>query len=284
MVRKIALKSKTATKSIKIVQISDAHLIVCDKNDVCFKEEKFRKFFFERETLDRVDEILYAEEELINSIEYANSVKADLVVFPGDIIEFCTDANIDRMIEIFGKVKSDYLYTFGNHDYYPGKTELTQRERRELYREKFQSKIKNDIDFAVKEINGVKFVTIDNSDCQFSERHYSELKKVFSDNKDVAIFTHIPLASEHLTNTAIAKIRRPSFGCGSEHDMTLIDYPTDVTKKVIELIKENHEKVIGLFAGHEHYEAIYPYYKNIVCYVSNVNYAKEFFEIDIEKE
>lgn len=282
--RKINLKSKTATNSIKVVQISDAHLIVCDKNDDCFKEEKFRKFFFERETLDRCDEIFYAEEELINSIEYANNAGADLVVFPGDIVEFCTDANVNRMIEIFGKVKSDYLYTFGNHDYYPGKTELTHKERRELYREKFQSKIKNDIDFAVKEINGVKFITIDNSDCQFSERHYNELKKAFSEDNDVVIFTHIPLASPNLTNIAISKIRRPSFGCGSEHDMSLVDYPTETTKKVIALIKENHDKVLALFAGHEHYEAIYPYYKNIVSYVSNVNYAKEFFEIDIEKE
>lgn len=282
--RKINLKSKSATAPIKVVQISDAHLIVCDKNDHCFKDEKFRKFFFERETIDRVGEVLYAEEELINSIEYANEVGADLVVFPGDIVEFPTKANVDRMIEIFDKINCDYLYTFGNHDYFYNKDPLSVEEQRRKNKELFQSRIKNDIDFAVKEINGVKFITIDNSDFQFSDRHYNELKKIFEGEGEVAIFTHIPLASPYLTTTAIHKIRRPSFGCGSEHDMTLLEYPTETTKKVIELIKENHDKVLALFAGHEHYEAIYPYYKNIVCYVSNVNYAKEYFEINIEKE
>ena len=86
--QQLKLTSRSVTKETKIVQISDAHIIVPDKKDGdVYKIEKERKLFFERESMIRTGEVRYAEEELAEAISYSNS--ADLTVFTGDIVATC---------------------------------------------------------------------------------------------------------------------------------------------------------------------------------------------------
>ena len=276
------LKSKSATTTTKVVQISDSHLIVVNKGDGdYYKREKERKNFFEREALARTGEIHYAEEKLEEAIEYAKS--ADLTVFTGDIVEFPTKANVDKMAEKFS-VLDNYLYTFGNHDYMDYTLKLSAKEQYDNNLSLFTSVIKNDIEIAVREINGVNVVLLDNGRFQFTERQYQELKKVFDEGKDVVIGMHIPLFHPDVDKAGKEKVNFATDVCGTDKDESKPCYPTPVTKAVIELIKEKHEQVLALLVGHNHYDAVINYYKNINMYVCLPTYLNDFYEFIIEPE
>ena len=276
------LKSKTVQKTTKIVQISDSHIIVACKDDVeYYKKEKERKLFFEREALARTGEVHYAEEKLEEAVKYALS--ADLTVFTGDIIEFPTKANVNRMKEHFSPL-TNYLYTFGNHDYMDYTLKETAKEQYDKNITLFKSAIPNDLEIAVKEVNGINVVLLDNGRFQFTERQYEELKKIFADGKDVIIGMHIPLDHPDLSKAGIEKVKFVADVCGMDSDESKACYPTPVTKAVIELIKEKHEQVLALLVGHNHFDAVINYYKNVNMYVCLPTYLNDFYEFIIEPE
>ena len=104
----IRLSSKNISATTRIIQISDSHLIVVDENDtINCEKQKARKKFFVNETRVRTGEAHFAEEELANAVAYAKT--ADLTVFTGDIIEFPTQTNVDKMIEHFSKLDNYIL-------------------------------------------------------------------------------------------------------------------------------------------------------------------------------
>lgn len=281
--QQLKLTSRSVTKETKIVQISDAHIIVPDKKDGdVYKIEKERKLFFERESMIRTGEVRYAEEELAEAISYSNS--ADLTVFTGDIVEFATQTNVDRMMQHFANCKN-YLYTFGNHDYLKCYLNAENPEKQRIENgEMFRKVIKNDTEFAVKDVNNVNIVVMDNSTYQFSERQYDELKKVLSEDKDAILFMHIPLHHPFLVAIGQKKVNATQTSCGTDYDLSSPYYPTETTKKMIELIKENHKKVLALMTGDLHYTARIMYYENIVECVCAPTYLHDFYEIEINKE
>ena len=274
------LKSKSATKTTKLVQISDSHIIAVDKTDVVYyKKEKERKSFFEREALARTGEVHYAEEKLAEAVEYALS--ADLTLFTGDIIEFPTRANVDLMMKHFAPLKN-YLYTFGNHDYLDSSLPFTPQEQLERNLPLFKSAISNDLEIAIKEVNGINVVLLDNGRFQFNERQYQELKKVFDQGKDVIIGMHIPLFHPDLDQAGLEKVKNATDVCGTDKDESKDCYPTKITKAVLDLIKEKHEQVLALLVGHNHFDAVIDYYKDIKMYVCLPTYLNDFYEFIIE--
>lgn len=281
--QQLKLTSKTVTEETKIVQISDAHIIVPYKNDGdIYKIEKERKLFFERESLLRTGEVRYAEEELAEAIKYANS--ADLTVFTGDIVEFATQTNVDRMMEHFANCKN-YLYTFGNHDYLKCYLNAENPEKQRAENGAlFRQVIKNDIEFTVKTLNGLNIVVMDNSLYQFNERQYDKLKKALSEDKDAILFMHIPLYHPYLNILSQKKVNVLMGACGADYDLSSPVYPTETTKKTIELIKENHKKVLAVMAGDHHYNAKIKYYENIIECICAPTYLHDFYEIVISKE
>ena len=281
--RKLVLNSKSVTRQTKIVQISDAHIIVPDKTDgELYKIEKERKLFFEREALNRTGEVRYAEEELDEAIEYANH--ADLTVFTGDMVEFATQANVGRLAEYFKKCNG-YLYTFGNHDYLRcylwNDNPQKQREQNGIM---FKKIVDNDIEFAVKNVNGVNVVTLDNSLLQFSDRQYADLKKTLEEDCDAILFMHAPLYHPSLDTIGLKEVGLISEACGGDYNLDSAFYPTETTRKVIRLIRDNHEKVLAIMAGHNHYAAKINYYENIIECVCAPTYLHDFYEIEIVKQ
>ncbi|MBR1867281.1 MAG: metallophosphoesterase [Clostridia bacterium] len=280
MIGKIILKSGSVSKRTKVVQISDSHLIVADKNDGdLYKIEKERKLFFERESLARTGEVRYAEEELSEAVEYSKN--ADLTVFTGDIVEFATETNVNRMMEYFDRC-GDYLYTFGNHDYLiwwnSGETAESQYEKNSGM---FKKRIKNDLSFAVKKVNGVNMVVMDNSRFQFDESQYENLKRVLSEDDDAILFMHIPLYHPDIDKIGQKKVGQIADACGGDYDLLSPHAPDATTKKTIELIKQNHRKVLAIMTGHNHFEAQTVWYENIIESVCAPTYLHYFNEIEI---
>lgn len=274
------LKSKKATKLTKIVQISDSHMIVVDETDKeNYIKQKDRKLFFERESLARTGEVHYAEEKLSEAVEYAR--QADLTIFTGDIIEFPTAPNVNKMVEYFSKL-DDYLYTFGNHDYMDytlKKSALSQYEKNVHL---FKDVIKNDLEFAVKEVNGISVVAMDNSRFQFSLSQYERLKKTFDEGREIVLSMHIPLYHPTLDFIGQKKVNAVADTCGMAYGLGLKNSATPITKAVIDLIKENHEQVLAILVGHNHFDAVVPYYENVVEYVCAPTYLNDFYEFIIE--
>ena len=133
-------------------------------------------------------------------------------------------------------------------------------------------------------MNGINVVLLDNGRFQFNERQYQELKKVFDQGKDVIIGMHIPLFHPDLDQAGLEKVKNATDVCGTDKDESKDCYPTPVTKAVIDLIKEKHEQVLALLVGHNHFDAVINYYKNIDMYVCLPTYLNDFYEFIIEPE
>ncbi len=280
--QKLLLKSGSVTRNTKIVQISDAHIIVPDKRDGdLYKIEKERKLFFEREALNRTGEVRYAEEELDEAIDYAKC--ADLTVFTGDMAEFATQTNVDRLAEFFKK-SGDFLYTFGNHDYLRCYLQAENpQQQREQNGKMYKKAVRNDLEFSVRNVNNVNIVAMDNSLLQFSERQYTDLKKTFEEDRDAILFMHVPLYHPSLDKIGLEEVGLIANACGGDYNLVSPFYPTETTKKVIELIRKNHKKVLAIMTGHNHYTARILYYENIIECVCAPTYLHDFYEIEIVK-
>ena len=274
------LKSKNVSKRTKIVQISDSHIIVVDKNDKeYYEKEKQRKLFFEQEALARTGEVHYAEECLENAIEYAKS--ADLTLFTGDIIEFPTVVNVERMLKHFSAL-DNYLYIFGNHDYMDYTLAESAKEQYDKNISLFTSRIDSDLEFVSKEINGISVALLDNSRFQFSESQYDNLKKLFDEGKEIILGMHIPLYNPSVDIIGQKKVGVIADTCGMDYDLSSSRYPTPITKKVIDLIKQNHKQVLAILVGHNHFDTVIKYHEDLLEYVCAPTYLNDFYEFIIE--
>ena len=94
---------------------------------------------------------------------------------------------------------------------------------------------------------------------------------------------HVPLYTPYMDIVGFQKVNQMCECCGLDYNLASPYYPTETTKAVIELIKEKHEQVLALLVGHVHYDAVVPYYKNIVQYICLPTYLNDFYEFIIEK-
>ena len=92
---------------------------------------------------------------------------------------------------------------------------------------------------------------------------------------------HIPLYHPLLAKEGVKKVGFATDTCGMSQDLSKEHGANLITQSVIELIKKHHEQVLAILVGHNHFDAIIPYYENIVEYVCAPTYLNEFYEFNI---
>ena len=174
-----------ATQEFTVLHTSDTHLTLCaetDDKEIKAKSKKRTKRF------NNLQE---------RKLEYAKNLskeKGYLLIHTGDIIDFATDANIERAKKFFEE--TDCLYVPGNHE---------PEDKTSDYYKKLNAAYPEDIDFYVREINGVNFVGIDNSDHKITSEQFLKLKEILDTGKPAILLVHAPLYTRDLYDVSVVE-------------------------------------------------------------------------------
>jgi predicted phosphodiesterase len=147
------------------------------------------------------------EESFEKTLAIAQQEKAKLVALVGDIFSFPSEAAIDWASEKLKQSGLPYVYTAGNHDWHYEGMEGSLASLRDTWiRNRLLPMYQNDNPMqCVREINGVRLLTLDNSNYQITNEQLAFFRKEVATEKPLVLMVHIPL---------YAPERPVSFGCG----------------------------------------------------------------------
>ena len=173
------------TQEFTILHTSDTHLTLCSETDGKEIKAKSKK---------RTKRFNNLQEQKLEYAKNLSEEKGYLLVHTGDIIDFATDANIERAKKFFEE--TNCLYVPGNHE---------PEDKNSDYYKKLNAAYRYDIDFYCYEKNGVNFVGIDNSDHRMTEEQLLKLKEVVAQGKPIVLLVHAPLYTRDLYDVSVVE-------------------------------------------------------------------------------
>ena len=195
-------------ESFSIFMLADTHLFRDDERGVAYQSYSGRMAKAYNQTRHfQTLEVTHPEACFEKTLALAAQEKARLVALIGDIFSFPSEAAIEWAADKLEKAGLRWLYVAGNHDWhYEGMEGSSNTLRDTWIRKRLLTLYNNESPYAQRsEINGVIFITIDNSTYEINAEQLSLLQSCLKENKPCILLLHIPL---------YAPGRPVSFGCG----------------------------------------------------------------------
>jgi predicted phosphodiesterase len=195
-------------ESFVIIMLADTHLFRDDERGEAFRTYSGRMAKAYNKTVHfQTLEATHPEACFEETLAIAAKENARLLALVGDIFSFPSEAAIAWAAERLEKAGLPWLYVAGNHDWHyegmPGslaalRDTWTQKRLLRLYQNEHPL-------MTSREIGGVRFVALDNSDYQVTEAQLAFFQQEIALGKPVILMVHIPL---------YAPGRPVGFGCG----------------------------------------------------------------------
>ncbi|MBQ8684025.1 MAG: metallophosphoesterase [Clostridia bacterium] len=234
------------TQEIRLLQITDLHLIHVDERD----SDEVRAM-----AAQQAEWFPYADEVLESFRQYLRQEKPDCVVFTGDIIGFPSQKNIEVFREFLRQECPRYLYVFGNHDRMFTLDDLNEATCCR-YTEQLKFAVHGDPELQVLDMDGVSLVGVDDSDNQISESQAIMLTRLMEQNKPCLLFMHIPLYLPGFGEEVTSRWGQPlMIGVPPEVKANMLPelIPTPVTTRFVQRLRERPGAIRGVFTGHVHF-------------------------------
>ena len=234
-------------KPVKFLHITDTHLAFEDNwisnRWKCFEPEDNRG---------------QIESNFLKALDYAKENHL-FVVHTGDLLDFFSDDNFKFIDEHFNDV--DYIYAAGNHDFFQWRVKATEDHdyKWEMIKQAAPH-FKSNLYFDSRIIDGVNFVTMDDSYYLLTDGQIDALKAEAAKGYPIILCMHVPLYAPKLAIAA-----RPdwdptvSYVLGAPEELLatypnfrrLQQTPDEATKRAIAYIK-NEPLIKAIIAGHNH--------------------------------
>lgn len=242
----IKIQNSNIKKHYKFVFLSDLHASIIDENE---EDETIRNSLVERKKLftNENQNKVSSEKIFPEIIKYTNNINADALLLGGDIIDSPADSNFKFLGDNLKKLKANYLYTLGNHDWTFG-WDYQTKETEEKYYPKFKE-FMSDTDVTYLEYEDLIVLSINNGKTKIEESAISKVKEVLEKKKPTLVMMHVPLATQNIANEE--KTRRDRVTVLGEYGRT----PDSTTQEVINMILSEEYNVFYVIAGHIHLEA-----------------------------
>ena len=249
------------TEPVRVLHTTDTHLTLCDERD----DERKQALAAHRKK-DFGDVNGSVENYLAETLEYGKK-NCDLIIHTGDLIDFVSEANIDRAAAV--TKMPEVLFVTGNHEYsrYVGEAWEDHAYRMNTYM-KMQYRLGVDMFFTSRAVKGVNFVGVDNIYYQFGDWYIPRLEIEVKKGLPIILLMHNPIYEETLYTECMDKRGAGSaglVGCDETHLMRYPEYramqqrPNADTKRFIEYISEQ-SAIKAVIAGHLHfsYQSLLP--------------------------
>ena len=195
-------------KSFQITMLADTHLFTDDMRGEAYQDYSARMAKAYNETKHfRTGLPTNPEEGFRQALAIAQEEQSEMVALIGDIFSFPSEAGIDWALDQLKQAGLPYLYTAGNHDWHyegmPGphaklRTTWCEKRLKPLYQGENQL-------MGARVINGVRFVSIDNSNYEILPEQLAFFKRQEALKQPMILLMHIPL---------FAPGRSVGYGCG----------------------------------------------------------------------
>lgn len=284
---RVKIFSPRIKKAFEVTMIADTHLFRDDARGDEFRQYSGRMAGAYHETRHfQTGQPTRPDDGFIDALRAAKESKAELVALVGDIVSFPSEAAVEWALARLGEAGLPWIYTAGNHDWHyegmPGSLELlrgtwSRRRLAPLYQE-------DDPLMSVREIHGVRFVTIDDSTYEILPSQLEFFRKQVASGMPLVLFLHIPLH---------APGRDLGFGCGNPDWSAATDTGFEIERREkwregghTRVTRDFHQEVfsapnlLGVFAGHIH-RASLDVVNGIPQFVTEANATGAYLQLEM---
>jgi 3',5'-cyclic AMP phosphodiesterase CpdA len=232
-------------RPIRFLHVTDTHITRDDPSGRRRREEVFN-----------VDYENCAEDYFLQAIDYAKKENIP-VLHTGDMIDFLSKGNFDFMDEYFADL--DYIYAAGNHDFchWVGRAKEDYAYKWEMMKQ-IAPHVKSNLYFDSRVIDGVNFVTLDDSYYLISDGQTEMLRAEVAKGYPIVLAMHVPFYTKMFAE-AIMQENPCAYLTGAPEEL-LASYPEDrrrqqtpdtATLRAIDYIK-NEPLIKAIITGHVH--------------------------------
>lgn len=246
-------------RELHLLHITDSHLTLSDGREPADVQEMaaqrtgaFAGHIGQPEPLT-TGEILEAQ------LQMANELKVDSVVLTGDIIDFPSAANLDRIGQLFAQLEARLLYTVGNHDWCFPHQPFDDQTRLDAYYRHFGQWSSRAPGCEILELDGVGCMALDDSNYQVTEEQFAAVRERAAQGPCL-LFMHIPLYIPALAGQVVEVWRSPIM-LGAEgweqqarKDWGVRDHDPSTIAFRDWLYSEDSSNIKAIFCGHVHFE------------------------------
>ncbi|MEX2593944.1 MAG: metallophosphoesterase [Anditalea sp.] len=279
--------SKVVTQPVRVFLAADTHLWMNDE-----RGEPYRKYSdrmakaYNQTSHFQTSEPTNPEESFEQTLQRAKESGADLLALPGDIFSWPSEAAIEWAIARLEEAGIPYIYVAGNHDWHYEGMEGSLEDLRSTWIEKrllplYQGK---DPMIASYDIKGIRFLAIDNSTYQISEKQLRVFKDHVKSGVPLILLVHIPMYSPG---------RPVSYGCGHPDWGAATDRIYKIERRpqwpesghtdtTMSFYKEvfSAPNLLGIFSGHIH-RSSFEQVNGTPQFVADDNASGAFLDITI---
>ena len=230
------------SKHYKILIVNDTHVQI--NNDEVADENKD---FMANRIVEFTNGELSTYDRWQKLPKTLDSYNADLIVFAGDIVDFCSKANTEAIKEGFDKLKTPYIYIRSDHDTEPYWLSYQDANLAKEY----QDAVTVNTDVLYADLGEICVLCINNSNRQITSEMLDTMNAVFEKGKPVLLVTHIPIEPESDTglmeySEEVRGGRHLYWGPTGEAE------PDEITSKFINILYSEESNVKAVFAAHLH--------------------------------
>lgn len=205
---RIDVYATVVTKPMRVILAADTHLWMNDERGDPYRQFSDRMAkAYNQTTHFQTGEGTNPATSFEETLRLAGDEKVDLLALPGDTFSWPSEAAIEWAYERLQLAGIPFAYVAGNHDWHyegmPGPID----ELRETWIKKRLLPMYQGFDpmMAAYDIQGIRFLTIDNSTYEISDRQLAFFKDQVNSSMPMILMVHIPL---YMPGKPV------SFGCG----------------------------------------------------------------------
>ncbi|MBQ6787698.1 MAG: metallophosphoesterase [Lachnospiraceae bacterium] len=192
---------------------------------------------------------VHAEELWPEIVKYLNYNDFDGIIFGGDMMDYCSNSNIEIIKEGLDSLHVPYIYVRADHDYgaYYGGVFFTETEARELHK----TIDGDEISYKFWDMGEFIVLGIDNSTKDMPEYYLNMVADVYTRGKPVIMATHVPYESKVDNSLAELSMQvRNTIYYWS--DVSNHYKPNVITRQYLDLIYSEDTVVKQVLSGHMH--------------------------------
>ncbi|MBR1390065.1 MAG: hypothetical protein IJ567_01200 [Lachnospiraceae bacterium] len=173
---------------------------------------------------------------------------ADAILFGGDMIDFCSEANVSCLRNGLEQLHTPYLYIRADHDSHPFFLANPDPAKAKT----LQDGVCNNSDVFSMEFDDFCILAVNNSTDQMTREGLDTAKAVFAAGKPVIILSHVPYASK--ADRSLQESSRAAWGSRELVWGSASSYvPNETTQEFLDLIYAEDSPVVEILCGHLHY-------------------------------
>lgn len=191
-----SIYTQSKIKPTKIFHITDTHLSLDDD-----RGEKYQEFSKRMAGAYHTNSHFQTKEEITTrdsfeqTLVLAKEQNADFLALTGDIFSFPSEAAVEWTVQKLKESTIPFAYVAGNHDWHYEGMEGSSNHLREMWTNEHLNPMyqRNHPLFATYDLNGIRFVCIDNSTYEILPEQLDFLKQQIDSNIPFLLLMHIPL-------------------------------------------------------------------------------------------